>query len=67
VQLMEDLKPRKIAKELWLDTSGSTEIVRLAHNMKLIDRDELEKLVEKLHDILYFTEELGNWVLNASE
>jgi hypothetical protein len=31
------------------------------------DRDELEKLVEKLHDILYFTEEPENRVLNVSE
>jgi predicted nucleic acid-binding protein len=63
----DDLKPRKIAKELGLDTIGTMGIVRLAHTMKLIGRDELGKLVEKLHDILYFTEELEKWVLNASE
>jgi len=35
--------------------------------MKLIDRDELKKVVKKLRDILYFTEELEKWVLTASE
>jgi predicted nucleic acid-binding protein len=49
---MGDLKPRKVAKWLRLDTSGTMGIVRLAHTMKLIDREKLEKLVEKLHDIL---------------
>lgn len=60
----DDLKPRKVAKEVGLDIIGSLGILRLAYKRNLIDRGELIKLVEMLHAILYFTEELEKWVLS---
>jgi predicted nucleic acid-binding protein len=63
----DDLKPRKVAKELGLDTIGTLGILRLAYRRNLIDKEELRKLVEVLRDILYFTEELEKWVLKNSE
>jgi len=63
----DDLKPRKVAKELGLDTIGTLGILRLACGRNFIDKAELKKLVEMLHDILYFTEELEKWVLSDEE
>jgi predicted nucleic acid-binding protein len=60
----DDLKPRKVAKELGLDMIGTLGILRLAYRRKLIDKAELRKLVEKLQDILYFTENFKKWVLS---
>jgi len=60
----DDLKPRKVAKELGLDVIGTLGILRLAYNRNLIDKAELRKMVEMLHDILYFTEDLEKWVLS---
>ncbi|HWR26325.1 MAG TPA: hypothetical protein VN316_00450 [candidate division Zixibacteria bacterium] len=59
----DDLKPRKIAKELGLDMIGTLGILRLAHKKNLLDKDELGQLVEKLHEILFFTDDLEKWVL----
>jgi len=60
----DDLKPRKVAKELGLDVIGTLGILRLAYSRNLIDKAELKKMVEMLHDILYFTEDLEKWVLS---
>ena len=60
----DDLKPRKIAKELGLDIIGTLGILRLAHKRNLIDGRELKQSVEMLHEILYFTDELEKWVLS---
>lgn len=62
----DDLKPRKLAKEMGLDVIGTLGILRLANKRNLIDEEELRKLVNKLHDILYFTEELEKWVLQSN-
>ena len=63
----DDLKPRKVAKELGLDVIGTLGILRLAYRMNLIDKVKLGRLVEMLCDILYFTEELEKWVLSREE
>lgn len=63
----DDLKPRRMAKELGLDVIGTLGILRLAYKRDLIDKSELRKLVEMLHDILYFTDELEKWVLSGEE
>jgi predicted nucleic acid-binding protein len=63
----DDLKPRRVAKELGLDVIGSLGILRLGYKRNLIDKSELRKLVEILHDILYFTDELEKWVLSGEE
>jgi len=63
----DDLKPRKVAKELGLDVIGTLGILRLAYRRNLIDSEELRRLVEMLRDILYFTEELEKWVLSNEE
>jgi hypothetical protein len=60
----DDLKPRKVAKELGLDVIGTLGILKLAYRRNLIDKGELRKLVEMLYDILYFTEDLEKWVLS---
>ncbi len=60
----DDLKPRKIAKELGLDVIGTLGILRLAHKVSLIDKNELKETVEMLHEILYFTDDLEKWVLS---
>lgn len=60
----DDLKPRKIAKELGLDIIGTLGILRLAHKRNLIDKSGLRHSVEMLHEILYFTDELEKWVLS---
>jgi predicted nucleic acid-binding protein len=60
----DDLKPRRIAKELGLDIIGTLGILRLAYKKVLIDKEELRKLVKMLHDILYFTDDLEKWVLS---
>lgn len=60
----DDSKPRKVAKELGLSVIGSLGILRLAYKKGLIDKNELIKLVEMLHEILYFTEDLEKWVLS---
>ena len=58
----DDLKPRKIAKDLGLDIIGTLGILRLAHKRNLIDKVELGQLVEMLREILYFTDDLEKWV-----
>lgn len=60
----DDLKPRKIAKELGLDVVGTLGILRLARKSNLIDMDELRQSVEMLHEVLYFTDDLEEWVLS---
>ena len=59
----DDLKPRKIAKELGLDIIGTLGILRLAYKRNLIHKDELGQLIEMLHEILFFTDDLEKWVL----
>jgi predicted nucleic acid-binding protein len=61
----DDLKPRKLAKEMGLDVIGTLGILRLAYKKNIIDEEELRNSVNKLHDILYFTEELEKWVLSG--
>jgi predicted nucleic acid-binding protein len=63
----DDLKPRRMAKELGLDVIGTLGILRLAYKRNLIDKSELRKLVEMLHEILYFTDELEKWVLSGEK
>ncbi len=63
----DDLKPRRVAKELGLDVIGTLGILRLACKRDLIDKSELQRLVEMLHDILYFTDELEKWVLSGEK
>lgn len=63
----DDLKPRRVAKELGLDVIGTLGILRLAYKRDLIDKSELRKLVEMLHEILYFTDELEKWVLSGEK
>lgn len=63
----DDLKPRKAAKELGLSVIGSLGILRLAYKKGLIDKKELIKLVEMLHEILYFTEDLEKWTLSVND
>lgn len=60
----DDLKPRKVAKALKLDIIGTLGILRLAYRRNLIDKAELWESVKKLHDVLYFTEDLEKWVLS---
>ncbi len=60
----DDLKPRKIAKELGVDIIGTLGILRLAHKRNLINKDGLGQLVEKLREILFFTDDLEKWVLS---
>jgi len=60
----DDLKPRKAAKALKLDVIGTLGILRLAYKRNLIDKADLRESVKKLHDILYFTEDLEKWVLS---
>lgn len=59
----DDLKPRKIAKELGLDIIGTLGILRLAYKRNLINKDELGQLIDMLHEILFFTDDLEKWVL----
>jgi predicted nucleic acid-binding protein len=59
----DDLKPRKVAKVLKLDVIGTLGILRLAYRRDLIDKAELKEYVKKLHDVLYFKEDLEKWVL----
>jgi predicted nucleic acid-binding protein len=59
----DDLKPRKIAKELGMDIIGTLGILRLAYKRNLINKDELGQLVDMLHEILFFTDDLEKWVL----
>lgn len=61
----DDLKPRKLAKEMGLDVIGTLGILRLAYKKNLIDEEDLRKSVNKLHEILYFTDELERWVLSG--
>lgn len=60
----DDLKPRKIARGFGLDIIGTLGILRIASKKDMMDKDELERLVEMLHEILYFTDDLEKWVLN---
>lgn len=60
----DDLKPRKIAKEHGLDIIGTLGILRLAYNGGLINKKELKEAVKKLHEILFFTDDLEKWVLS---
>ena len=60
----DDLKPRKIAKRLGLDVIGTLGILRLTYKKSLIDKDELRRSVEMLHEILFFTDDLEKWVLS---
>ena len=62
----DDLKPRKIAKELGLDVIGTLGILRLAHKNNLINMYELRQSVEMLHEVLYFTADLEEWVLSVN-
>lgn len=62
--ITDDLKPRKIAKELGLDVIGTLGILKLACERNLIDRNELRQSVEVLHEVLYFTDDLEEWVLS---
>jgi hypothetical protein len=41
--------------------------LRLAYKRDLIDKSELRRLVEMLHEILYFTDELEKWVLSGEK
>ena len=59
----DDLKPRKIAKELGLDIIGTLGILRLAYKRNLVNKDDMGQLVEMLHEILFFTDDLEKWVL----
>ncbi len=63
----DDLKPRKIAKELGLDIIGTLGILRLAYKKNLLDKKELKRLVELLHEILFFTDDLEKWVLSNGQ
>jgi predicted nucleic acid-binding protein len=63
----DDLKPRKIAKAFGLDIIGTLGILRLAHKKNLLDKHELEQLIEMLHEILFFTDDLEKWVLFNEE
>jgi predicted nucleic acid-binding protein len=54
----DDLKPRKIAKELGLDVIRTLGILRLARKRNLIGKNELRQSVEMLYEILYFTDDL---------
>ena len=60
----DDLKPRKIAKELGLDVIGTLGILKLTCERNLIGRNELRQSVEMLHEVLYFTDYLEEWVLS---
>lgn len=60
----DDLKPRKAAKALKFDVIGTLGILRMAYKRNLIDKADLRESVKKLHDILYFTEDLKKWVLS---
>lgn len=59
----DDLKPRKIAKNLGLDIIGTLGFLRLAYKRDLLDKNELKRLVERLHEILFFTDDLEKWIL----
>lgn len=63
----DDLKPRKIAKGLGLDIIGTLGILRLAYKRNLIDKDDLRRSVEMLHEILFFTDDLEKWVLSGEK
>ena len=40
------------------------ELLRLARKRNLIDMNELKQSVEMLHEVLYFTDDLEEWVLS---
>jgi predicted nucleic acid-binding protein len=49
--------------KLTVDIIGTLGILRLAHKKNLLDKHELGQLVEMLHEILFFTDDLEKWVL----
>lgn len=61
----DDLKARKLAKELSVDVIGTLGIVRLAYQEEKLNEEELRKKISDLHEILYFTDELERWVLST--
>ena len=65
VLVMEDKKPRAVAKERGVETIGTLGIIRRAFIECLVSRDELEEMVEKLKRDLYFRQWLIDWVLEA--
>lgn len=63
----DDLKARKLAKKKNVDVIGTLGILRLAYRKGILDEDELTNKVTNLHEILYFTKELEDWVLSTLE
>lgn len=61
----DDLKARKSAKEKSVDMIGTLGILRMAFLEDKIEESELKSSVSDLNKILYFTNELEQWVLSV--
>lgn len=65
VLVMDDRKPRKAAKERGVETVGTFGIIREAYVECILSREELEEMVERLKQDLYYEEWLIRYVLDA--
>ena len=66
--VIDDAKARKIARKEGADIIGSLGVLRLGFiTCPIKTKDELKEFVRILGGVLYFTEDLGRWVLEAEK